>query len=98
MDILFTMNDTNLYSKLIVDVFGQMLSAVDTTVLTACTAEREHKRREAALNVTTHMSVGQPVDALEERENLAIILKETDDGFVKSRKLLVRLITPGVVG
>lgn len=45
-----------------------------------------------------YVGIGQLVDAVEESEYLAIILKETDDRLVKSGKFLIRLIAPRIVG
>ena len=44
------------------------------------------------------MGIGQLIDAVEESQNLAIVLEETNHGLVQSRQLLVRLVTARIVG
>ena len=44
------------------------------------------------------MGIGQLIDAVEERQNLAIILQEADNRFVQTRQLFIRLIAAGVMG
>ena len=73
-DILFTVDDADFDAEFLVDMLGKMLSGVDTAVLTARTTETEHERGEATLDVTAHMGVGQFIDAIEEGENLTIVL------------------------
>ena len=92
------MNDAHLDAELLVNVLGQVLRTIDGAMLTTGTAEAEHQRSEAALDVTTHMSIGQLIDGVEEGQDLAVVLKEADDGFVESRQLLIRLVTARVVG
>lgn len=97
-DALLAVTDAYLDAKLLMDVLGQMLGGVDAAVLTAGAAEGEHQTGEATLDIATHMGIGELIDGVEEGEDLAVVLKEADDGFVESRQLLVRLITTGVVG
>ena len=44
------------------------------------------------------MGIGQLIDGVEEGKYLAIVFKELDYRGIKSRHLLVLLITPRVVG
>ena len=44
------------------------------------------------------MGIGQLIDAVEESQNLAIVLEETNHRLVQSRQLLVRLVTARIVG
>ena len=96
-DALFTMTEANLYAKLPMNMLGQMLGTIHATMLTARTAEAEHQVGKAALQVSLDMSVGQLIYTLEEGENLAIILEETDNRLVYTGKFLVRLVSTGVV-
>ena len=80
------------------DMLGQVLGAIDGTMLTTRTAEAEHQRRETTLDVATHMSIGQFIHAVEESQYLTIVLQESDNRFVQSRQLFVRLVTARVVG
>ena len=66
-------------------------------MLTARTAKGEHERREATLQVALHMGIGQPIDALKESGYLAIVLQESDDGFIQSCQLLIGLVAARVV-
>ena len=83
---------------LLVDMLCQMLGGIYAAVLTTRAAEREHQRREASLQITTHMGIGQLIDTVKECQYLTIIFKETDDRLVKPSEFLVRLIASGVVG
>ena len=79
------------------NVLGQVLCAVNASVLSSRTSEAEHKAGESALNVPLDVSVGKFVDTVQEEQNLAIVLKETDDRLVQAGELLVRLVASGVV-
>ena len=92
------MTDSHLDAELLVQVFSQVLSRIDGAVLTASTAKTEHQAGEATLNVTAHMGIGQLIDAVEEGQNLAVVLEEANDRLVKSCQLLVRLIASWIMG
>ena len=91
------MADAHLYTEFLMNMFSQVLGRIDTSVLTTRAAKREHQRRKTALDITTHMGIGQFVDTIKEGQDLAVILQETDDRFIQSRQLLIRLITSGVM-
>ena len=97
VDALLAVDDMHLYAKLVVDMLGQVLRAVDTAVLASCAAEAEHQAGEAALDVAAHVMVGQFIDAIEELQYLAIVFQKADDRRIQSRELLVGLITAWVV-
>ena len=92
------MNDANLHAELLVKVLRQVLRGVNAAVLSARASETEHQARETSLDVTAHVDVGQLVDAIKESKYLAVVFKETDDGFVEACQFLVRFVTSGVVG
>ena len=92
------MADAHLDAELLVDMLGQVLGGIDRAVLTTGTAEAEHEGGEATLDITAHMGIGEFIDAVEEGEDLTIILQEADDGLVETGELLVRLVAAGVVG
>ena len=94
---LLPMADTYLYAKLLMDMLCKMLGGIDTAMLTAGTAEREHQRRKATLDITPYMRIGQFVDTIQERKDFTVIFQETDHGLIQSRQLLIRLITAGVM-
>ena len=79
------------------NVLGQVLCAVNASVLSSRTSEAEHKAGESALDIPLDVSVGKFVDAMQEEQNLTVVLKEADNGFVQACKLLVRFIASGVV-
>ena len=90
--------DAHLDAEFLVDMLSQMLGRIDGAMLTTRTAKAEHERGKATLDVAAHMVVGQLIDAVEEGEYLAVILKESDDRLVESRQLLVWLIASRVMG
>ena len=96
--MLLTMTDTYLNAEFLVDMLRQMLGRIHTAMLTARTAETEHQRGEATLDVTTHMGIGQLIHRVEECQDLTIVLQESDHGLVEACQFLIRLITTGVVG
>ena len=98
MNILLPMADAHLDTEFLMDMLCQMLGTIDGAMLTTRTAEAEHQRSEAALDVATHMSIGQLIDGVKEGEYLTIILQESDDWLVESREFLIGFITAGVMG
>ena len=96
--MLLTVTDAHLDAKFLVDMLCQVLGGIDAAMLTAGATETEHQRGETTLDITAHMGISQLIHGVEERQDLAIILQETDHRLVKSRQLLIRLITTGVVG
>ena len=98
-NVLFTVTEHHFHGrKPAVDVLCQMLCAIDAAVLSAGASEAEHERGEPPFQVALHMGVGQAEDGLEEREDLAVVFQELDDGLVESGHLLVLLIASRVVG
>ena len=91
------MHNANLYTKLIVDMFGKMLGRIYAAVLSACASEAEHQTRKTALNVAAHMGVGQFVNVFKECKYFAVVLKKAYHRLVKPRQFFVRLVTAGVV-
>ena len=68
------MTDAHLYTEFLMNMFSQVLGRIDTSMLTTRAAKREHQRRKATLDITTHMGICQFIDTIEEREYLSIIL------------------------
>ena len=96
--LLFAMTDSHLNTELLMNMLGKMLGRIDTTVLTASTAEAEHQRGEASLNISVDMMVGKAINTIEEGQYLAIILQESDDRLVETRQFLIWLVSAGVMG
>ena len=88
---------SHFYAKLVMNVLGQVLCAVNASVLSSRTSEAEHKTGESALDIPLDVGVGKLVDTVQKEQNLAIVLKETDDRLVKAGELLIRLVASGVV-
>ena len=97
-DALLTVADAHLDAELLVDVLRQMLGGIDRAVLTTRTAEGEHQRGEATLDIAAHMSIGQLIDGVEEGEDLTVVLQESDDRLVESCEFLIGFITARVMG
>jgi hypothetical protein len=80
--MLLSMLYPYLYSEFVMDMLCQSLGREHTAMLSSCASETEHQTRESALNVTTHMMVGQLIDTLQEGQYLSIILQKSDDRFI----------------
>ena len=79
-------------------MLSKMLGRINTTMLPTSTAEAEHQRGEASLNISIDMMVGKAINTIEEGQYLAIILQESDDWLVETRQFLVWLVSAGVMG
>ena len=97
MDALLAMVEDDADAVFRMEMLGQMLGAIHRAVLTARAAEGEHQVCEAALQIALHMGISQAIDAVEEGEDLAVVLEKLDDGSIQACELLVGLIAPGVV-
>lgn len=91
------MGDRDLDVKLAGEVLGKMLGAVDRTVLSTGTSEADLKMGELPLYEAFDMGIDQLVDAVEEGNDLAVILKELDYFRIVAVELAIVLILPGVV-
>ena len=67
-------------------------------MLTAGATKTEHQRGESALDISVHVMIGQCIDMIQELQYLAIILQESDDRFIQTGQLLIRLISSRIVG
>ena len=92
------MAEMNFYTIFIIQIFCQVLSRINTAMLSACTTEREHKIVESSLHPALHMMVGKSIDTIKEGEYLAILLKEINYRLIQSCLLFIFLITTWVVG
>ena len=79
-------------------VLGKMLGTINAAMLTACTAETDHKAGEAPADEPLYVVLRQRIYMAEESEYLAVILKEADDLGVKAREVLVLSIATGIMG
>ena len=95
--MLLAVSQVNADSVFLVQMFCQMLGAIDRTMLTAGATEREHQVCEPTLQITLHMGICQTIDRVEERQDFPIIFQELDDGSIQARKLLIGLITSGIM-
>ena len=72
--LLLSMTDSHLNTKFLMNMLGKMLGRINTTMLPTSTAEAEHQRGEASLNISVDMMVGKTINTIEESQYLAIIL------------------------
>ena len=98
MDVLLAVGDDDFDAVFAVQVFREVLGGIDAAMLAACAAESEHEMCETALHESLHMEVGQSIDALEEVDQLSVLLQEVDHGLVESCQLFVLLIASWIVG
>ena len=91
------MHQSDVNAVFLVQMFGKMLSRIDAAMLATRASEGKHQVGEAALEITLHMMICQPIDALQEGEYLPVFLKETYYRLIQTRQLLVCLVTAGVV-
>src|SRR3712207_1519048 len=98
LDLLFPMTNTHFHAEFLMNMLCQMLRAVHTAVLTAGTSEGKHQAREASLHIAGHVMVGQLIYMIKEFKYFPIIFQETNHRLIQSGKLLVRLVTAGVMG
>ena len=87
----------HLDAELVVQMFSQVLCGIDTAVLSAGAPEGEHEVSEATVDIALHVGVGKFVNAVEEGQNLAVVLQETYHGLIETGELLVRLVATGIV-
>ena len=97
MNALFAMSEVDADAIFLVQMLGEVLGTIDRTVLAACATEGEHQVGKAALDVAFHVGIGQTIDAVQEGQNLAIVLQKLDDRSVQTRDLLVGLIAAWIV-
>jgi hypothetical protein len=86
-----------LNAKLIMDMLCQVLSGIHTTVLSTRTTERKHQVCEAALKIAFNVCISQAIHGIQEGQDFTVVLKETDNRFIQTGYLLVRLIASRVV-
>ena len=86
-----------LHAKFIMNMFGQMLGTIDTSMLTTRTSETEHQTGKTTLDISEDMSIGQTIDTLQEGENLSIVLQETDDRLIQSGKVLIGFVSARIM-
>lgn len=91
-------NKMNSNVILLFQVLGEMLGTIDGTVLTAGATEGHLQVGEIALDEPLYMMVDKGIDGFQEREYLAVLLEEVDDGLVQAREGLELLVLTGVVG
>ena len=98
VDALFPVAHPHFHTIFIMYVLCQMLGRINRAVLAARTPEAEHQRREAPLDISRHMGVGQTLDTLKESENLAVVFKKAHHRLIEARQLLIRLVAAGIMG
>lgn len=97
MNVLFAMGDFYFHAVLGMEVFAEVLCTIDRAVLAARAAEGEHQIGEAALEVAFNMGFGQPIDTVEEGQDLTVFFEKTNDGGVQACQLLIGFVAAGIV-
>ena len=92
------MNEVYLNVVFLFEVLGQMFGAIDGAMLPAGTAESHLEMREVTFKEALYMMVHQFIDALQERENLTILLQKVNDRLVAARERLVLLVFSRIMG
>ena len=87
----------NPHSVFIVQMAGSGFGAIDAAMLSARAAKANLQMREVALQITLYVRIHEFIHAIEEREDLAILLQEIDDRLIQPRLLLILLVATGVI-
>ena len=74
-----------------------MLRRINAAVLASGTSEAEHQAGKTTLDITPYVDISQFIYAVQEGENLSVILQETDNRLVQPSQFLVRLIPSGIM-
>jgi hypothetical protein len=78
-------------------VVGEVFGAIDGAMLATGAAEGDLEVGEAAFEEALDVMIYQPVNRLQETENLAVGFEEVDDGLVEPGEGFVLVILTGVV-
>ena len=76
------MVDAHFYTKLLVDMFGYMLCAIDRAMAASSAPKVDLEIGKASFHKTGYVKINHFVNAVEEGENFTIGLEEVDDGLV----------------
>ena len=95
---LFTMNNPDFYSKLLIEMLCKVLCGIDAPMLASCTSKGKHQIRKPSLQITGHMRVGQPIHTVKKGQYFTIIFQKSDNGFIQSCKILVWLVPSRIMG
>ena len=75
-----------------------MFGTIDGTMLPTGTTKRHLEISEVALDEALHVMVYEMTNGIQEREDLAVLLEELDDGLVQTGQGLVLLILTRIMG
>ena len=92
------MTEVDFHSKLLVDMFSNVLGTIDGTMATTCAAKGDLHIGETTLLETSDMEIDEAIDAIEEGENLTIRFEEVDNGLVKTCEWLIFVVASRVMG
>jgi hypothetical protein len=90
-------DEMNTHTIFLVEMVGEVFSAIDGAVLAAGAAEGNLEVGEAALEEALYVMIYQPVNGLQETEYLAVGFEEVDDGLVEAGEGFVLVVLTGVV-
>ena len=79
------------------EMLGELFCAIDGAMLTAGATESDLKVGEVPFKESLDMMVDEPIDRVEESEDLAVFLEEVDNGLVKAGKRLELVIFAGIM-
>ena len=91
------MNQVDFHRILRNEVLSEVLGAVGGAVLAAGAAETDLQVRESALKEALHVGIDQGIDMVQEAEDLAVLLQELNDGFIKTGQLLEPFVLPRIM-
>lgn len=80
------------------EVLGEMLGAIDRTVLTAGTTESDLQMREIAFYKSLHMMVNQLIYSIQEGQYFTVLLQKVYDRLILACQMFVLFVLTGVMG
>ena len=91
------MRDDDFHVEFGCEVGGEVLGAVDRTVLAAGAAEADLQVTEFPLDETLYMGIHEGVDAVEESQDFSVVLQEFDNLRIGAVELAVEFVLTGIV-
>ena len=79
------------------EMLGELFCAIDGAMLTAGATESDLKVGEVPFKESLDMMVDEPIDRVEESEDLAVFFEEVDNGLVKAGKRLELVVLTGIM-
>ena len=83
--------------KLLFEMLREVLGTIDGAVLATGATESDLEIGKIALDEALRMMIHEGIDGLQERQYLAVLLEEVNDGLIETCEGLVLLILTGIV-